>query len=162
MDWDSIPLQETRLVTTADSGEPLAAPVLIDYHRNSGWDWLEDIDETGWHPVGTWGVDGYDLGDWPLVIIVVRNLRHAGRLYYGLGTYCEGDVTTRWFRDRVERWEAITAEAFWWWKSGQSDGPKGLPETAAELPIELRRPPGWHEGMTPDERRREPNEEQEG
>lgn len=144
MGWDDEPLQLSKLVTTEDTGEPVAAPVLVDYHRNSGWDWMEEIEAAGWGAVGSWGVDGYDLGQWPYVIIVIRRIEKGGRSYFGLGTYCEGDVTTRWFRAREALWEAVTKEAFFNWKNGQGDGPAiDLPETAAELPIELRRPSGW-------------------
>lgn len=95
-------LQRTESVTTADSGETIQAPVLLDYHMNTGWDWMGEIEEkTGWHVVANWGVDGWDMGQWPYVIIVTAHVRHGGRVYWGLGTYCEGDVTTRWFKDRV-------------------------------------------------------------
>lgn len=125
-------LQQTRTVSAEDTGEALRAPVLLDYHMNTGWDWMEEIDEkTGWHPVANWGSDGWDLGQWPYVIIVTAHVNYEGRLFWGLGTYCEGDVTTRWYKDRVERWEAIAREAFFYWKLGQSDGPPDLPDTAA-------------------------------
>ena len=42
--------------------------------------------------------------------------------------------------------EAVTAEMFFHWASGQSDGPEILPATAAELPDQDRKPyPGWTE-----------------
>lgn len=55
-----------------------------------------------------------------------------------------GDTATQWFRSRDACFEAITAEMFFHWASGQSDGPGQPPATAAELPDQDRQPyPGW-------------------
>jgi hypothetical protein len=153
-------VQVHQPVITEDSNEQGFLPVLLDYHMNTGWDWMDDVEKDGWYAVGTWGVDGYDLGQWPYVIVVVRNTKDDKGRLYGYGLYCEGDVRTHWYRDRVERWEAITREAFFYWKLNQRDAPNiGWAKTADQLPIDLRRPPGWREGMTPDERRREQEQE---
>jgi hypothetical protein len=45
-----------------------------------------------------------------------------------------GDTSAYWFRAQDACFEAITAEVFFHWSSGQSDGPDNLPATAAGLP----------------------------
>jgi hypothetical protein len=63
---------------------------------------------------------------------------------FGYGTCVEGDTATYWFRSQGACFEAVTAEVFFHWASGQSDGPQNLPVTAAELPDQDRKPyPGW-------------------
>jgi hypothetical protein len=148
-------LEEIRTITTADTGEVIVAPVLLDYHLNTGWDWMDEVDDAGWGALGTWGVDGYDLGDWPYVIVAARYTRHRGRAFWGYALYCEGDVRTHWYAAKVQLWEAITREAFFYWKLN-GHGPKvGWAERAEQLPIELRRPPGWVPTPPPEGQREE-------
>ena len=55
---------------TQDTKEVIAeVPVLTDYHMNGGYDWQEEIEEEGWAVIPNWGVDGWDLGEWPYVMI---------------------------------------------------------------------------------------------
>jgi len=44
-------------VPTDDSG--------TNYHLSSGYDWLDELDGTGWVPLPAWGTSEYDLGSWP-------------------------------------------------------------------------------------------------
>jgi hypothetical protein len=38
-----------------------------------GYDRMDSVMDRGWHAVSAWGRDGWDLGDWPLVMYFVRN-----------------------------------------------------------------------------------------
>jgi hypothetical protein len=57
-------------MTTADTGETIdGVPVLVDYHMNDGYDWMDVIAEHGWAVIPSWGCDGWDLGQWPYVMV---------------------------------------------------------------------------------------------
>jgi hypothetical protein len=128
-------------VTTADTDEEIRdVPVLRDYHLNGGYDWMEAIEAEGWAVIPNWGCDGWDLGQWPYVMVAgIRTADNIGNLF-GVATYCEGDVKTTYYRTQQAQWEAITEHAFFSWKNGQADGPDNLPAAAAELPSRYRGP----------------------
>jgi hypothetical protein len=131
----------TETVTTADTGEVITdAPVLRDYHASGGYDWMDLIAEHGWTVMPSWGSEGWDLGNWPYVMVaVIRTADSIGNLF-GIATYCEGDVKTTYYRTKARHWDAITEQAFFHWKNGQAHGPTDLPEAAAELPSRYRMP----------------------
>ena len=131
----------TESVTTADTGEVIPdAPVLRDYHANGGYHWMDLVAEHGWTVIPSWGSEGWDLGQWPYVMVAgIRTADEAGNLF-GMATYCEGDVRTTFYRTKARFWEAITEQAFFHWKNGQAQGPEDLPEAAGELPGRYRRP----------------------
>jgi hypothetical protein len=46
-----------------------------DYSRSDdGYSDMEVAAGEGWHAIAGWGRDGYDLGDWPYVVVSVRSL----------------------------------------------------------------------------------------
>ncbi|MCT9627246.1 hypothetical protein HWD94_19315 [Pseudarthrobacter equi] len=91
-----------------------------------------------------WGSEGWDAGSWPYIIFAIARTRDSTGELFGYGTCVEGDTSTYWFRSQDACFEAITAEVFFHWTYGQSDGPENLPTTAAELPEQDRRPyAGW-------------------
>ena len=130
---------------TADTAEPLTAPVLPAADRaGDGYDWMDTVEGTPWSVLPNWGSEGWDAGSWPYIIFAAARIRVGNGELFGYGTYVEGDTATHWFRSQDACFEAITAEVFFHWTSGQSDGPDNLPTTAAELPKQDRRPyPGW-------------------
>ncbi|EMY34994.1 hypothetical protein D477_006658 [Arthrobacter crystallopoietes BAB-32] len=128
-------------VTTADTHEEIRdLPVLRDYHINGGYDWMEAIEAEGWSVLGSWGCDGWDLGQWPYVMIAAIRTADAIGDLFGVASYCEGDVTCTFYRTQAAQWEKITEHAFYSWKNGQAHGPTDLPETAADLPARYRGP----------------------
>ncbi|MFJ5700613.1 hypothetical protein [Arthrobacter sp. NPDC093139] len=135
-----------KTVTTVDTGETIdGVTVLGDYHMNGGYDWMELIGEHGWGVIPSWGSDGWDLGQWPYVMVAgIRTADGIGNLF-GMATYCEGDVTCTFYRTKARFWEAISEQAFYHWKNGQAQGPADLPEAAAELPSRYRIPSMYHE-----------------
>ena len=130
-----------RTMTTVDTGETVHdVPVLVDYHMNDGYDWMDVISEHGWAVIPSWGCDGWDLGQWPYVMVAgIRTADEIGNLF-GMATYCEGDVRTTFYRTKARFWTAISEQAFFHWKNGQAHGPDDLPEAAAELPSRYRIP----------------------
>ncbi|RNL54885.1 hypothetical protein [Arthrobacter oryzae] len=131
----------TATVTTKDSGEAIdGVTVLGDYHENGGYDWMELIEAEGWAVVPSWGCDGWDLGQWPYVMVAATRTADSIGNLFGVATYCEGDVSCTFYRTKARQFEAITEQAFFHWKNGQAHGPDDLPEAAAELPSRYRIP----------------------
>jgi hypothetical protein len=130
---------------TDDTPELLTAPDLpADDRAGDGYDWMAALEGTAWSVLPNWASEGWDAGSWPYVIFAVARSRDSGGELFGYGTYVEGDTSTHWFRSQGACFEAITAEVFFHWASGQSGGPDNLPATAAELPDQDRKPyPGW-------------------
>ncbi|UKA77636.1 hypothetical protein [Arthrobacter sp. FW306-07-I] len=130
-----------KTVTLADTGEAIEdMTVLGDYHMNGGYDWMDLIEQHGWTVLSCWGSEGWDLGQWPYVMVAAtRTADRIGNLF-GVATYCEGDVTCTYYRTKARQWDAITEQAFFHWKNGQAHGPDDLPEAAAELPSRYRMP----------------------
>lgn len=128
-------------VTTKDTGETIHdVPVLVNYHLNDGYDWMDVISEHGWAVIPSWGCDGWDLGQWPYVMVAgIRTADDIGNLF-GMATYCEGDVTTTWYRTKARWFGAISEQAFFHWTNGQAQGPDDLPAAAAEMPSRYRIP----------------------
>lgn len=130
----------TRAVTT-DTAEAVSAPVLpADNRSGDGYDWMDTLDGTAWSARPNWGSEGWDAGSWPYIIFAVARTRDGNGELFGYGTYVEGDTATHWFRSQDACFQAITAEVFFHWASGQSDGPENLPATAAGLPTRTAGP----------------------
>ena len=129
------------IIRTADTEETISRPNLPTMEDGyDGYDYMGFAERRGWSAMGNWGEKGYDLGSWPYVIMFVRTARDERGALYGFGQYCEGDLTTDWYRTKGACNEAITRKAFWYWKAGQSDGPENLPDTYEELAPEFRIP----------------------
>jgi hypothetical protein len=101
---------------------------------------MELIEEHGWAVLSSWGCDGWDLGQWPYVMVAVTRTADSIGNLFGIATYCEGDVTCTYYRTKARLWDAITEQAFYHWKNGQAQGPADLPEAASELPSRYRMP----------------------
>ena len=130
-----------KTVTLADTEETIdGVTVLGHYHMNGGYDWMELIEEHGWAVLSSWGCDGWDLGQWPYVMVAVTRTADSIGNLFGIATYCEGDVTCTYYRTKARLYDAITEQAFFHWKNGQAQGPSDLPEAAAELPSRYRIP----------------------
>lgn len=126
--------------TTADTGETVEAPAPPATEWLDGYDWIEVLEASPWTELPNWGTDGWDAGGWPYIILAVSRVKDDKGELFGLTTYCEGDLTVRYFRTQSAQWEAITAECFVHWKNGQSDGPKDLPDTLEQLGAQYRCP----------------------
>jgi len=86
-----------KTVTLADTEETIdGLTVLGDYHMNGGYDWMELIEEHGWAVLSSWGCDGWDLGQWPYVMVAVTRTADSIGNLFGIAAYCEGDVTCYW------------------------------------------------------------------
>jgi hypothetical protein len=109
-----------------------------DYRLScDGYGDMEVASKQGWHAVSGWGRDGWDLGDWPYVVISVRNREHPGyvidgfhiplvtggedskpAMIYELRQTVEGDTETYRF-DSLEDREAAIDYLFVWYGLGR-------------------------------------------
>ncbi|MGO2328505.1 hypothetical protein [Glutamicibacter arilaitensis] len=113
--------------TTKDTGETVIVPATVERDvYGQGYDWIQSLEGSGWYEVPGWGRDGWDLGSWPYIIFAAAVTSDEKGQLFGYCTYVEGDVTARWYRSCEARNLAISKEAFWYWASGQSDGPEAL------------------------------------
>ena len=111
---------------TADTGEAVSVPAApVRDPWGNGYDWIDQL-SAPWAVTAAWGRDGYDLGAWPYIVFAQTTAEDAAGALYGYCTYVEGDITARWYRTEQARTTAISKEAFWYWASGQADGPEGL------------------------------------
>lgn len=113
-----------------------------DGYSLDGYDWMDAAAGTGWHTVGLWGKDGWDCGQFPYVILTLAKGRDEKGNFYGVTTYTEGDLTTKFFRSQAAQWEHVSRWCHWNWIHGQGDGPEGLPEKFEDCGPEIRRPYG--------------------
>lgn len=103
-----------------------------------GYDRMEVARRYGWRETASWGLGGWDLGQWPYVVIFVRNKDDL----FEAATNCEGDTTVYRFPNRELRNAAIDAIAFFHWKHQDEDWVKGI-ATAQDMPPKLRGPFSW-------------------
>ena len=134
-----------RAVATQDTKEVIThGQILGNYREGDGYDWKEEIETEGWAVIPNWGIDGWDLGQWPYVMVAGTRTADENGPLWGMATYCEGDVATTWYRDQKAHWAAVTAEAHFSWVNGQAHGPKDLPEKLEDIPAQYAQPyPGW-------------------
>lgn len=85
----------------------------FDHTYGDGYDFLDDASSRGWAGVSSWGADGWDLGDWPYVVHIVK--RDGDR--YALIVRCEGDLTGYIFDTRDAFDAHLDAAAAYWWNS---------------------------------------------
>lgn len=85
-----------------------------DYSESDdGYSDMEAEAGRGWRPVGLWGRDGWDLGDWPYVVFYFKTtLGDQGRVYE-LMQICEGDRTVWSFTSEEDRSAAVDFLFLW-------------------------------------------------
>jgi hypothetical protein len=81
-----------------------------------GYDQMEFLAKFRWHSIPAWGRDGWDLGEWPYVIVYIRNNKDG---VHQMKVVTEGDEDQYNFPDEATRTEAIDAWALWWWEHKQ-------------------------------------------
>lgn len=77
-----------------------------------GYDWMDDAIVAGWRVIGSWGADGWDMGDWPYVIVAYRQL--PDQTYMSI-VRVEGDLAAAQHSDHAELTAFLdrTAQAYW-------------------------------------------------
>lgn len=113
-----------------------------DGYSIEGYDWMDAAARTRWITLSSWGKDGWDAGQWPYVILTVAKGTDENGTFFGMTTYCEGDLETSFYRTQAAQWDAISRWCHWNWTNGQGRGPEGLPKEFDECGPEIRRPFG--------------------
>lgn len=119
-----------------------------------GFEWIHEIEKLpGWSPVSSWGRDGWDAGDWPLVA-VAKNTGPNLVDRWAFVVRVEGDIERSLFCSEACRDSAIDELVAWYWAaSGDSheaavvasaSGVYELPRgESAPLPPRFRGPFSW-------------------
>ena len=148
----------TRPIMTRDE---LAAHHVTSYGRDftqsdDGYDDMEVNERKGWKAIPVWGRDGYNLGEWPYVVIShgTRKVDAPGPGRYRLLSVCEGDHEVYAFDSVADR-DAATDYLFVWYGLGKGydtwevKGLTGAGKREAldagtlRVPISLRGPFSW-------------------
>ncbi|RZS30498.1 hypothetical protein EV193_11618 [Herbihabitans rhizosphaerae] len=104
-------------------------PLPYDDSGGDGYDWMDQLPHYGWCEIPLWGAHGWDLGDWPYVIVAI--CRESDDLW-GLVTYVEQDLTLWGFSSRRELYAQIDTIAEFYWRLCDNDGPSDLPPEGLE------------------------------
>lgn len=126
-----------------------------DYSRSDdGYSDMEVAAQEGWSAISGWGQDGYDLGDWPYVVISVREVdapppgARTPIRYYEMRQTVEGDTTAYRFSLEADRNAAIDYLFIWYGIGREYDAwgvlgvtsREGLDAGTLRVPAELRGP----------------------
>ena len=103
------------------------------WRYGDGYNVIAFAEAQKWHAIPGWGKDGYDLGDWPYVIVFFRN-RNA---QYDIAYYVEGDVTMYSAPTEEIRNAIVDEIAFFHWRG--EEWVQGY-DSVDQLPDELKGP----------------------
>lgn len=106
-----------------------------------GYDIMEQALAQGWHAIAGWGKEGWNLGNWPYVVVYSRQVGTG----YEVALYVEGDMTTYKCPTKELRNQVIDEIAFFYWKRRPAEDTEWIDgyrecESADQLPEHLRGP----------------------
>lgn len=108
--------------------------------QGDGYDRAEYMRRYHWLGVASWGRDGWDLGDWPYVMVFVNattpSMLHGWQFVINV----EGDTTTYRFDTQAERNEGIDQWALAEWRYHR---PSWFDEVQRTRPDDLKGPFSW-------------------
>jgi hypothetical protein len=100
-----------------------------------GYDRIRTARQYGWRAVPSWGLEGWDLGAWPLVVVWHRRTTSGFELAYDV----EGDVAVYRYPTRELQDAATDCLALWHWKREGKDWVEGV-ESIDAAPARIRGP----------------------
>ena len=114
------------------------------FYSDEGYGWIEKSrDKLGLDAVSGWGLDGWDLGDWPYVIYSLTSDRLT------VVAYVEGDLTFETFADRDGARARLDA-ALLFYSGYAADALRAVfpgaavPGSVLDVPERFRGPFSWH------------------
>lgn len=84
---------------------------------DEGYEFIGAGHDNGWNAVAGWGRDGWDLGSWPYVVVLFRDLPGA----FQRAIYVEGDITVETYVTAEDRETATDETALFYWKAAGAD-----------------------------------------
>lgn len=105
------------------------------WRHGSGYDVIELAEARKWHALPGWGEDGYDLGNWPYVIVFFRNRQ----THYDIIYYVEGDIVMYSAPTKELRNAIIDEIAFFHWRQQEEEWVAGY-DSVDQLPSNLKGP----------------------
>lgn len=127
MGWTAGHLEETTNLSDQSSEQQLlceqyrVAPEAIwqlsQICGQDGYERIDAVSSHGWTAIPSWGLEGWGLGAWPLVIIFHRHSADGFELAYDV----EGDATVYRYATRELRDAATDCLAFWHWKHDSAE-----------------------------------------
>lgn len=115
--------------------EPEPFWTIAQMRGDDGYDRMELARHRGWHAIPSWGRDGWDLGSWPLVVILHRHTEAGYELAYDV----EGDISVYRYPTRELLDAATDVLAFFHWKHDGEPWVDGV-ESVDDAPLHLRGP----------------------
>jgi hypothetical protein len=110
-------------------------PTHTRWPGDEGYDRMNFARASGWEPISSWGLDGWDLGSWPLVVVY-----HRGDTELAIDV--EGDITVETFSGCEERDRRTDETAFFYWKAHSEEWVEGI-DPHEHMPANLRGPFSW-------------------
>jgi hypothetical protein len=110
-------------------------PTYPRWPGDEGYDRMNVARANGWEPISSWGLDGWDLGSWPLVVVY-----HRGDTELAIDV--EGDIAIETFSTRAERDRRTDETAFFYWKNHEEDWVQDV-SSHQEMPAKLRGKFSW-------------------
>jgi hypothetical protein len=111
-------------------------PTRTRWPGDEGYDRMEFARRRGWHSIASWGLNGWDLGSWPYVVVY-----HRGETE--LAVDVEGDIDIEEFPTREERDRRTDEIAFFYWNNHGEDWVKGI-DFHEQMPPTLRGSFSWN------------------
>ena len=113
---------EQQLLCTQYEIAPEAVWQLSQVCGQDGYQRMTTARARGWIAIPSWGLEGWDLGAWPLVIIFHRHSADGFELAYDV----EGDITVYQYPTRELRDAATDCLASWRWKHDSAEWVDGV------------------------------------
>lgn len=110
-------------------------PTRTRWPGQDGDDRMTFAQRIGWEAIPNWGLNGWDLGCWPFVVVY-----HRGETELALDV--EGDIDIEEFSTRQERDRKTDELAFFYWKESEKEWVAGI-DSHEQMPANLRGPFSW-------------------
>ena len=110
-------------------------PTRTRWPGDEGYDRREFASRIGWDAIASWGLNGWDLGSWPYVVVY-----HRGETE--LAVDVEGDIDIKEFATCEERDRRTDEIAFFYWKNDEEEWVNGI-DSHEQMPPNLRGPFSW-------------------
>lgn len=107
---------EFRITCLGPEPEPVSKANDFDGLNGDGYDFIAASEEGHmWYSHSAWGLDGWDLGDWPYVIIQTAQEGTGEDASFLVRSRCEGDIDVWRFRTQEEAHAKVDHLAWWYW-----------------------------------------------